>query len=210
MIPVAIWLAPATILTKGNFVYDLVCNQSAGRITGKLHDSHSRPFYFSILLMPLLYIPWIFVPHVWRLQLPARIRGLIETRSRDLPALRLLSMSFVVIVLIFSAISGKQPHYLVPVLPLATIMFGYFMAEVPLARIKGAAFSMLAIFGVGHAIASATAFKRYDLMPLANFISQRKDADWAVDFDYQAQVGFLARLEKPLERIDNPQEWLRH
>ncbi|PDQ17264.1 hypothetical protein CN311_30915 [Mesorhizobium sanjuanii] len=209
LIPVAVWLVPATILTKGNFVYDLVWNQSAGRVTGKLHNSHNRPFYFYILLMPLLFIPWIFMPHVWRLRLPARIRGLLETRSRDLPALRLLSMSFIVVVLIFSAISGKQPHYLVPVLPLATIMFGYFMAEVPLARIKGAALCMLAIFGVGHAIASVTAFKRYDLMPLANFISQRKEADWAVDFDYQAEVGFLARLEKPLERIDNPQEWLR-
>ncbi|UVC13566.1 glycosyltransferase family 39 protein [Mesorhizobium onobrychidis] len=209
LIPVAIWLMPATILTKGDFVYDLVWNQSAGRVTGKLHNSHGRPFYFYVVMLPLLFIPWIFVPHVWRLHLPARIRGLIQTRSRDLSALRLLTMSFVAVVLVFSAISGKQPHYLVPVLPLATIAFGYFMAEVPPARIKAAAFCMLAMFGIGHAIASDTAFKLYDLTPLANFIDERKDAAWAVDFDYQDEVGFLARLQKPFESTDNPEGWLR-
>jgi 4-amino-4-deoxy-L-arabinose transferase-like glycosyltransferase len=208
LIPVAVWLVPATILTKGNFVYDLVWNQSAGRVTGNLHNSHGRPFYFYLLLLPVMFIPWVFIPEVWRLKLGARIRGLIETKSPDLRALRLLSFSFVAVLLVFSAISGKQPHYVVPALPLVTIMFGYFMADIPLARLRNSAFVLLAIFGIGHAVASATAFKRYDLMPLASFIDERKDADWAVAFDYQGEVGFLARREKPFESIDNPQEWL--
>jgi 4-amino-4-deoxy-L-arabinose transferase-like glycosyltransferase len=208
LIPVAVWLVPATILTKGNFVYDLVWNQSAGRVTGNLHNSHGRPFYFYLLLLPVMFIPWVFIPEVWRLKLGARIRGLIETKSPDLRALRLLSFSLVAVLLVFSAISGKQPHYVVPALPLVTIMFGYFMADIPLARLRNSAFVLLAIFGIGHAVASATAFKRYDLMPLASFINERKDADWAVAFGYQGEVGFLARREKPFESIDNPQEWL--
>ncbi|CAH2399793.1 ArnT family glycosyltransferase [Mesorhizobium ventifaucium] len=209
LIPVAIWLVPATIQTKGNFVYDLVWNQSAGRVTGNLHNSHGRPFYFYIVLLPIMLMPWIFIPEVRRLKLGARIRGLIDTRSPDLRALRLLSFSFVAVLLVFSAISGKQPHYVVPMLPFATILFGYFMAEIPLAKLRNSAFVLLAIFGIGHAAASATAFKREDLMPLANFIDERKNADWAIAFDYQDEVGFLARLQKPLERTDNPEEWLR-
>jgi energy-coupling factor transporter transmembrane protein EcfT len=123
--------------------------------------------------------------------------------------LRLLAFSSVAVLLVFSAISGKQPHYVVPLLPFVTILLGYFMAEIPLARIRNSALVLLALFGIGHAVASATAFKRYDLMPLANFFDERKDADWAVAFDYQAEVGFLARVEKPFERIDKPEEWLR-
>ncbi|TIO10471.1 MAG: hypothetical protein E5X89_02095 [Mesorhizobium sp.] len=209
LIPVAIWLVPATILTRGNFVYDLVWNQSAGRVTGNLHNSHSRPFYFYAVLMPIMLIPWIFIPEVWRLKLGARIRGLVDTRSPDLRALRLLSLSFVAILLIFSAISGKQPHYMVPTLPFVAILFAYFMAEIPLARLRNPAFVLLAIFGIGHAIASATVFKRDDLKPLASFIDERKDADWAVAFDYQDEVGFLAQLQKPFETTDHPEEWLR-
>ncbi|TIS92782.1 MAG: hypothetical protein E5W89_00185 [Mesorhizobium sp.] len=209
LIPVAVWLAPATILTKGNFVYDLVWSQSAGRVTGNLHNSHGRPFYFYLLLLPVMFMPWVFIPEVWRLKLRTRIRSLIDTKSPDLRALRLLSFSLVAVLLVFSAIYGKQPHYVMPALPFATILFGYFMAEIPLARFRNTAFVMLAIFGIGHAVASATAFKRYDLMPLANFIDERKDADWAVAFDYQGEVGFLARLEKPFEQVDNPQEWLQ-
>ncbi|TIX38986.1 MAG: hypothetical protein E5V36_20650, partial [Mesorhizobium sp.] len=208
LIPVAIWLVPATILTKGNFVYDLVWNQSAGRVTGNLRNSHGRPFYFYLLLLPVMFIPWIFIPEVWRLKLRTRIRSLIETKSPDLRALRLLSFSFVAVFLVFSAISGKQPHYVVPMLPFVVILFGYFMAEIPLARLKSSAVVMLVIFGIGHAVASATAFKRYDLTPLANFIDERKDADWAVAFDYQGEVGFLARLQRPFESTDKPEEWL--
>jgi len=209
LVPVAIWLVPATILTKGSFVYDLVWNQSAGRVTGNLHNSHGRPFYFYVLMLPLMFVPWAFMPPVWRLRPLARIRSLIDAKSPDLRALRLLSFSFIAVLVVFSAISGKQPHYLVPALPFATILLGYFLAEIPVARLRGTALIMLAIFAIGHAVASATLFKRYDLTPLASFIDERKDADWAVAFDYQGEVGFLAGLERPFESADKPEDWLK-
>lgn len=209
LVPVAIWLAPATILTKGSFVYDLVWNQSAGRVTGSLHNSHGRPFYFYLMLLPLMFVPWAFIPPVWRLKPAARIRSLIGTKSPDLRALRLLSFSFIAVLLVFSAISGKQPHYVVPALPFATILLGYFMAEISVARLRATAFVMLALFAIGHAAASATVFKRYDLTPLASFIDERKDADWAVAYDYQGEVGFHGRIEKPFENSDKPEEWLK-
>ncbi|MGX5846709.1 ArnT family glycosyltransferase [Mesorhizobium sp. PL10] len=209
LIPVSIWLVPATILTKGTFVYDLVWNESAGRVTGNLHNAHGRPFYFYLMLLPLMFVPWAFIPPVWRLKPIAGIRKLIDTTSPDLRALRLLSFSFIAVLLVFSAISGKQPHYLVPALPFATILLGYFMTEISLFRLKGTALTMLAIFAIGHAVASETAFKSYDMSPLASFIDERKDADWAVGFDYQGEVGFLAGMEKPFENADKPDEWLK-
>jgi len=156
-----------------------------------------------------MFVPWVFIPPVWRLKPVARLRNLIDTRSPDLRALRLLSFSFLAVLLVFSAISGKQPHYLVPALPFATILLGYFMAEISLVRLRMTALIMLAIFAIGHGVASATVFKRYDLTPLANFIDERKDADWAAAYDYQGEVGFLAGIERPFERTDNPQEWLK-
>jgi hypothetical protein len=97
----------------------------------------------------------------------------------------------------------------VPALPFATILLGYFMAEISLVRLRITAFIMLAIFAIGHAVASATVFKRYDLTPLATFIDERKDADWAVAYDYQGEVGFLGRIERPFENADKPEEWLK-
>jgi hypothetical protein len=69
---------------------------------------------------------------------------------------------------------------------------------------------LLVAVGIGQAVASQTLFRRYDLQPLANYIAERRDADWAFAGDYQDQFGFLARLGKPLAEIDGAKarDWM--
>ena len=108
-------------------------------------------------------------------------------------------------------ISGKQPHYLMPLLPLVILIFGYFMAKVRLSLIKVTAALMLALVGAGQAIASMTVFPRYDLAQLAAFVAENPTADWAFSGKYHGELTFLARMEKPFAIISKSTsgEWLR-
>ena len=202
LVAALLWLVPATWRMGGDFAHNLVWGQMAGRVTGSLQASHARPFYFYLLLLPLALVPWIAMPDLRRQKPLARWREGTGMAAEDRRALRFLALWGGGVLLTFSLIAGKQPHYIVPILPLAVIGFGYFMASVPLAAIRKVAIGGIVVFGVAHAIASVTLFSRYNLVPLADYVHERQDADWAFDGNYQAQFSFLARLEKPVTRLD--------
>ncbi|MDN5929398.1 MAG: glycosyltransferase family 39 protein [Hyphomicrobiales bacterium] len=208
LVVVLLWLAPV-VAHMGDAIYRLIWNQSAGRITGTLRNAHDRPIYFYLLLLPVMALPWLLSPELWRSVSRVRSEGR-NLVSADRRALRLLLSWSVGVFVTFSLISGKQPHYLVPLIPLVTVGIGYFLASAPLAPIRNCTVILLVVVGIGQAVASQTLFRRYDLQPLANYIAGRRDADWAFAGDYQDQFGFLARLEKPLAEIDNRkvEEWL--
>jgi 4-amino-4-deoxy-L-arabinose transferase-like glycosyltransferase len=209
LVLVLFWLVPV-IIHMGDAIYSLIWNQSAGRIAGTLRNSHARPFYFYVLLLPIMALPWLLSPELWRSVSRVRSQGQSLVPAADRRALRLLLSWSVGVFVTFSLISGKQPHYLVPLIPLITVGIGYFLASAPLPPIRNCAVILLIIVGIGQAVASQTLFRRYDLQPLANYIAERRDADWAFAGDYEDQFGFLARLEKPLAEIDSAKagEWM--
>ncbi len=92
-----------------------------------------------------------------------------------------------------------------------TLLFGYFMASDRHGAVAYSAAFMLALFGVGHIVAAATIFPRYDLSGLADFVAERKTADWAYAGRYQGQATFLAGFERPFEIVGETaaDEWLR-
>jgi 4-amino-4-deoxy-L-arabinose transferase-like glycosyltransferase len=206
---VLLWLVPV-IVHMGDAIYDLIWNQSAGRITGSLRNSHDRPIYFYLLLLPIMALPWLLSPELWRSASRVRSEGQSLVSAADRRALRLLLSWGGGVFVTFSLIAGKQPHYLVPLIPLVTIGIGYFLASAPLWPIRNCTVILLVAVGIGQAVASQTLFRRYDLQPLADYIAERRDADWAFAGDYQDQFGFLARLEKPLAEIDNAKikDWM--
>jgi 4-amino-4-deoxy-L-arabinose transferase-like glycosyltransferase len=102
--------------------------------------------------------------------------------------------------IIFSLISGKQVHYLMPLLPVFAILAGTAIA----ARPRPIALSLVspALLIVAH-IAAGPLAPRYDLRPAA---AQAKDAERAgrpVAYvgRYEGQLHFLGRLERPLEEV---------
>jgi hypothetical protein len=206
---VLLWLVPV-IVHMGDAIYDLIWNQSAGRITGSLRNSHDRPIYFYLLLLPIMALPWLLSPELWRSASRVRSEGQSLVSAADRRALRLLLSWGVGVFVTFSLIAGKQPHYLVPLIPLVTIGIGYFLASAPLWPIRNCTVILLVAVGIGQAVASQTLFRRYDLQPLADYIAERRDADWAFAGDYQDQFGFLARLGKPLAEIDGAKagDWM--
>jgi len=116
---VAIWLVPAIVTGGPEYRDAILWTQSAGRMTQSF--AHARPWWFFPALLPLLLFPWIFVPAIWRAGLRA---------SWSEPGLRLSAIWGLSALVIFSLISGKQLHYLIPEMSAVAIVVARLTRDV--------------------------------------------------------------------------------
>lgn len=107
----AVWLVPALWLGGADYRAEVLWRQSAGRMVNAF--DHSRPVWFFVAALPILLWPW-----AWR---PAALRGLASARVRNDRRARVLAICGLSTLALFSAISGKQVHYLIPALPAAAL-----------------------------------------------------------------------------------------
>lgn len=194
-IPVLLWLVPVLRASDNEFAFWLVWQQTAGRITGGMENSHDRPLYFYLPLLPVLFLPWMAFPSFWR-----GLRGVRSLLSEE-AGLRFLLCWTVPVFIAFSLIGGKQPHYLVPLLPGVLV----FIARLSGISRRQAALTAAALAGaliVGQGGVSANFFKLYDLEPVAAYMQEHRDRDWAFVWNYQGELTFLARFEKPVEDLE--------
>ncbi|MFB8342288.1 ArnT family glycosyltransferase [Brucella cytisi] len=205
------WLLPAFYETGFDFAYNLIWRQSAGRIAGSIEGAHARPFYFYLLLLPILLLPWILTRDFWRaIKADFRATSISGSERRNL---LFLTIWTVFIILAFSMISGKQPHYIVPVVPAIVILFSFFLRRTSENWLQTITYGTMLLFFVGQLIASFTIFKRFDLTPISLFITEHGSRDWAYMGNYQGEFTFLSRLQKPVSRIgldEYPSWFSRH
>ncbi|SMO90333.1 ArnT family glycosyltransferase [Paracoccus laeviglucosivorans] len=107
---VGLWLVPALTVGSPEYREAILWTQSAGRMVQSF--AHGRPVWFFLAVLPLLLWPWAWSPRIWR-------------QARFTPPLVVWSVAT---LLIFSLISGKQAHYLIPVLPAFAIAFAPALA----------------------------------------------------------------------------------
>ncbi|MDR6757386.1 4-amino-4-deoxy-L-arabinose transferase-like glycosyltransferase [Mycoplana sp. BE70] len=191
---VLVWLIPVLSQSDADFAYWLLWKQTAGRVTGSVED-HLAPFYFYLLLLPAIFVPWIFVPGFWRGAAKLR-HHLLETEGT-----RFLMCWLAPTFLGFCLFSNKQPHYLMPLIPGAVLITTLCLGAVSTQQLARMVAVMVGLFVTGQAIASMTFLHRYDLVPTAAFVQANKDRDWAFVNNYHGEFGFLARLEKPVEDV---------
>jgi len=197
ILPVLLWLVPVLQASDNEFGYWLVWEQTAGRVTGSYSSSHDRPVYFYLLVLPLLLLPWTLFPRFWK-----GFAGLKRV-FRDQQALRFLLAWVVPTFLAFSLIGGKQPHYMVPLLPGFAMLIAWMLSETPVRRIGITVAAMLIAFIGSHAILAQGFISRFDLAPMASFIAEQRDRDIAfVGGKYRGEFNFLARLTEPLDTPD--------
>ena len=108
---IALWVVPAALSGGPEYREAILWTQSAGRVAGSF--AHAKPWWFFAALMPVLLFPWIAVPALWR--------AAARQDWRD-PGLRLCLVWVGSALVLFSLISGKQAHYLVPELPAAALI----------------------------------------------------------------------------------------
>ncbi|MFD2172847.1 ArnT family glycosyltransferase [Rhodobacter lacus] len=103
---IALWVLPAAITGGAEYRHMILWEQTAGRTVASF--AHARPFWWVGAMLPVLLFPWIWSPGLWR--------GAVRLRFSD-RALRLMAVQAGAGLFLFSLISGKQLHYLVPELP---------------------------------------------------------------------------------------------
>lgn len=196
-VPVLLWLVPVLRASSSEFGYWLVWEQTAGRITGSYASSHARPPYFYLLLLPIMLLPWTLLPRFWT-GFATVGRGLGEQRG-----LRFLVVWVVPTLLAFSLIGGKQPHYMVPLLPGIAILAACTMARVSTRALQVLTATMIVVFAGGHFILARTVIDRYDLRPVAEFVAAHPGRDLAfVSGHYRGELSFLARLREPVDAAE--------
>ncbi|MGB0682123.1 MAG: hypothetical protein ACPGOV_05425 [Magnetovibrionaceae bacterium] len=115
------WAGPAAYLGGEEYRNAIFWGQSAGRMVDSF--AHARPWWWYAALMPALLLPWTLWLPFWR----ALGRGIWAAREG---AVRFCLLWFLPAFLAFSAISGKQLHYLLPVFPaFALVLARGFAAE---------------------------------------------------------------------------------
>ncbi|MFM8333286.1 MAG: ArnT family glycosyltransferase [Candidatus Methylumidiphilus sp.] len=124
------WAVPAGLAGGAEYRQAIFWGQSAGRISHSF--AHALPFWWYFALLPALGLPWLLWPPLWRslrslpltLALSPRGEGTCSTPPNGGGAdagLRFCAIQIVVVLLVFSLISGKRVHYLLPIFPAAAL-----------------------------------------------------------------------------------------
>jgi 4-amino-4-deoxy-L-arabinose transferase-like glycosyltransferase len=116
------WAIPAGMAGGEEYRRLIFWGQSAGRIANSF--AHKRPFWWYFALLPLLWFPWAFWPPLWRAARAFRWDS----------GLRFCAAQGLSILLLFSLISGKQIHYLLPMFPALALIAARSLSQAPSAR----------------------------------------------------------------------------
>lgn len=111
------WAIPASIAGGKEYSDAIFWGQSAGRIVNSF--AHKQPFWWYAAIIPLLLFPWIVWPTILK-NLWHRIHQ-VYNYSQIPHSYRLIMIMVISSILILSAFSGKQPHYLLPIFPMLSI-----------------------------------------------------------------------------------------
>ncbi|MBP7002762.1 glycosyltransferase family 39 protein [Amaricoccus sp.] len=114
---VGLWLVPAIVAGGPEYREAVLWTQSAGRMTDAF--AHARPWWWFLALLPVVLWPWAWSPSLLR-----RIAALDLRADRGL---RLAAVWAGSALALFSLMSGKQIHYLIPTLPAAALLMARAM-----------------------------------------------------------------------------------
>ena len=102
------WAIPAGIYGGPKYQHEIFWGQTADRMVKSF--AHRRPIYWYLPMLPMMLFPWLFAFPVWRAF--AKLTNAINELG-----VRFCLAWFFPVLVAFSFISGKQPHYLLPIIP---------------------------------------------------------------------------------------------
>lgn len=118
------WAIPAGLQGGEAYRDAIFWGQTANRVVASF--AHKRPFWWYLATLPLFLFPWLFWP-----RLLASLGKTLRGDGKDV-GVRLLLVWLVIALLIFSGISGKQPHYLLPEFPAFALSIGFALSRHPI------------------------------------------------------------------------------
>ena len=192
------WAISAAIHGGEAYAEAILLKQTAGRVVDSF--AHQRPWWVYLVFLPALALPWSFLPSGLK-----GLRGAYATPER-----RFLLSWIIGSVVILSAVSGKQPHYLVPALPaVALLIAGGLAATVPVGRIAArATVAVVVLLLAGTVIlVGMQRSADFDMKPPGALAASLQEAGipLATTVSYKNQLAFPGRLREPLELVERSQ-----
>ncbi|MEZ6061316.1 MAG: glycosyltransferase family 39 protein [Planctomycetaceae bacterium] len=114
------WAIPSAVRGGPAYADELLWGQTAGRVVESFAHRHAWWWYLPVLVPSLL--PWLLLPSFW-----SGCRQLRRSSATVFCAIWWLGT-----LAILSLVSGKQPHYLLPSIPGATLLMAAAITSVPL------------------------------------------------------------------------------
>jgi 4-amino-4-deoxy-L-arabinose transferase-like glycosyltransferase len=188
LVLVGLWLVPALVKGGSEYAELVLWKQQAARITQAWNpdpgtfQSHTSPWYFYLAVFPLSFLPWVFF-------LP--LTFLWAWRKRQEAGLRFLLVWVGGVFLFFNLLSGKQPHYLLPLFPALALLTGGALAERRL-RVEARGSRQSVLFPVGQATAPAPNMTGGDGAP--PYVSPHEDRAWMMGKGWRWTLGVLLGL----------------
>lgn len=124
----ATWAVPAWLAGGAAYMEGLLWMQAAGRLSDSF--AHDRPVWWYLPVVPLLVLPWSLWRPAWR-----ALRDGVQPLE---PGARFCLAWSVPPFVAFCLISGKQPHYLLPLLPAVALLVARGLATSPAASYRRA------------------------------------------------------------------------
>ena len=107
------WAVPAAKAGGPDYAQMIFLRQTADRMVSSF--AHRRPVWWYVPLLPVLLLPWSLWPPLWRAFGRLRASGVDS-------GVRLCLAWTVPVFIAFSLISGKQVHYLLPLVPALALL----------------------------------------------------------------------------------------
>jgi 4-amino-4-deoxy-L-arabinose transferase-like glycosyltransferase len=212
------WALPAAMIGGEDYANMIFKEQTAGRVVNAF--DHKRPLWFYLPFVPVMILPLLFFKSFWRksLVILSAAKNLLQSKKSDPSPLaqddkvgQFLGLAVIVPFIAFSIISSKQIHYLVPLAPFVMILLAARLENVPdfTRSFSRVAMGMVGVFAAAIIIAAITYFPRYDLRSVAAATQPYHDRPMAYVRKYAGEIGFLARLDKPMEVMERSalQDW---
>ncbi len=117
------WAIPAGEQGGETYRNAIFWGQTANRMVESF--AHRRPAWWYLAALPVFLFPWLLWPRL--------LAALVKTLRTDLHdgGVRFSLIWFATALLVFSFISGKQPHYLLPELPAAALLIAHALTRFP-------------------------------------------------------------------------------
>jgi hypothetical protein len=116
------WAIPAAIKGGPEFTHKIFWGQTAGRVANAF--DHERPFWWYLPYIFLFAMPWIFYGSFLK-SLKNSLCTVVKSRKINDEATRFLLCFIVPVFLSFCFVSGKQLHYLLPLVPAVFVLIAF-------------------------------------------------------------------------------------
>jgi 4-amino-4-deoxy-L-arabinose transferase-like glycosyltransferase len=206
VLPLLLWALAASDRGGEAFRQALIFGQTLDRVSGAM--GHPRPFWFYLPFLLLLPLPWTLWPRAWK-ALYGLGAALREPPTRFLLAILMTASAVHLLV------SGKQVHYLIPMLALGLLLLARLLPTRD-GSLRSA--QRIALAGGGAlvlslALAGPRLAPRYPLQAIGEALAKAEAADRTSAYvgHYQGEFQFAGRLRRPVTQLspDQVAAWVR-